>query len=180
MKIQIAAIIFLISLLSACSLPQDIPAPPPEQDSAACLQGEWEMSNAELNLMLATLVPVPGMGIPVGTFRITFIEDDFLYYSDGFVLRLDMPEGYLEAEATFETGGTFTAEDGRLNLADIVSSKEVSTWRAVKGDLVVEVPGDIDVSVPLPGNGPYTCDANTLTITSPSPTGDPFPMVFQR
>ncbi|MBI4731546.1 MAG: hypothetical protein HY781_05355 [Chloroflexi bacterium] len=175
MKIRILPVTFLlVFLLSACSLPGRT------GNSVACLQGNWEMSNSDLNLMLATLVPVPGMSIPVGTFLMAFSGSDFSYGSEGFALRIEIPDGYMEADAAFLTTGTFSAEDGVITFSGLVSDREISTWRAVVDGEVVEVPGATSIDFPSPGSGPYTCSDTTLAITSVSGTGDPFVMIFTR
>ena len=175
MKLQtISALAFMLVLLSACALPGGA------ADEASCLQGNWVMTNEDLNIMLLTLVPVPGMSIPAGTLLMTFEGDRFVYGSDAFTLQIDVPDGYMSAEASFATDGTFSAAEGVLTFSDMVTSRNISTWVAVIDGEVAEAPGSFDVSMPAPGSGPYTCEGDLLVITSMAPSGEPFAMIFQR
>ncbi|MBM3151970.1 MAG: hypothetical protein FJZ96_07185 [Chloroflexi bacterium] len=173
--------VLLIFALASCSLPgtpaEDSPA---LSDDAACLQGVWEMSNADLNAMLSILIPVPGMRIPVGTFYMTFSGTQFAYQSDGYTLRIDLADGYMEADALFLTSGTFSAQAGNLTFSDLIYDQEISTWRAVINGVTADVPGTTTISIPPPGSGPYVCSGSTLTIESMNSAGAPFDMVFSR
>jgi hypothetical protein len=169
-----SALASILVLLSACALPGGA------GDEADCLQGNWVMSNEDFNIMLLTLVPVPGLSIPVGTLLMNFEGDQFVYGSDAFTLQIDLPGGYMSADASFATDGTFSAADGMLTFADMVTSRNVSTWVAVIDGEVAEAPGSFDVSMPAPGGGPYSCEGDLLAITSIAPSGEPFAMIFQR
>jgi hypothetical protein len=170
--------LLLVLLMSACSLPSAEAALP--ANSAVCLQGNWEMSNSDLNAMLLALIPLSSFSIPAGTFGIRFDGDLFIYYSDGYTLRIAMPDGYMEADVTFQTDGTYAVDGGMLNLSDIVSTNDISAWRAVINGETQEVPGNTSVMVPQPGSGPFTCSATTLTISTVTPSGETYAMLFSR
>lgn len=175
MKLRTLPAVFLFLLtLSACSLPGRAIS------GANCLQGEWVMYNEDLNGMMIALIPVPGMYIPVGEFHMTFEGSNFVYYSEGYTLRLENPSGYQEADANFETEGTFSAENGVLVLSDMITIRDVTTWRAVIDGETAEVPGGTLLAAPDPGMGPYTCSDSTLTIHSVSGSGTNYDMIFTR
>jgi hypothetical protein len=170
MRTMVLSLLILVTA-SACSMPSG---------RDPCLQGDWVMSNEDLNIMLLTLVPIPGLSIPAGTFLLRFEGDEFVYGSDAFTLQIDFPDGYMSAEAGFATDGKFTAEDGILAFTDMVSSKNISHWVAMKDGRVVDAPGSYEVAIPPPGGGPYSCSDHLLSITSMTPMGEPFTLIFTR
>ncbi len=189
MKLKILATGMLIVFLAACSLPStgtEEPAmgnestPVPAENDFACLQGVWEMSNTALNEMLASRVPVAGMSIPTGTFRLTFDGNTFGYGSDVFALRMEIPGGYMEAEAIFLVSGNFSTADGVVTFTDQLYTSEVITWRAMIDGEVSETTGATSIFLPAPGSGTYTCSGTSLSLPSASGTGEAFTMVFSR
>jgi hypothetical protein len=168
--------ILFILLLSGCSLP----SAGRTDNRAACLQGDWEMSNSDLNVMFATLVPFPVIEIPAGTLQMTFSGSDFSYLGDGLILHTEIPGGYMETEAVFLTTGTFTAADGMISFENLITDSEEFIWRASIDGEVSEVEGTNSLYFPPPGNGPYLCSETTLTIPAVSGTGEVFAMLFTR
>jgi hypothetical protein len=179
-----------IMLLSACSTgpeeeapgeaPVSEPAPLGGTGSDPCLQGNWEMSNEDVNSMMADLAYVPGLSIPTGTLVMSFTGNDFAYGSRDLVMRIDMPDGYMEAEAAFLFTATFTTAEGMLMLSDIIYSAETFVWRAVIDGQVEETAGPNTLLFPAPGNGPYGCSADALTIQTAGGAGGPVVLFFTR
>ena len=145
-----------------------------------CLQGNWEMSNAEVNALMASLTIIPGLSIPSGTLQISFTGDEFAYGSRDLVLRATNPGGYLEAEAVFLHSGNFSTTGGLLITANVVSNAEAMVWRAKIDGEITEAAGPNAVFFPVPGGGPYECSGDSLTIDSVGGTGDTVYLIFFR
>ena len=145
-----------------------------------CLQGTWEMSNPEVNALMASLAYVPGLTIPTGTLVLSFTGDEFAYGSRDLVMRIDNPGGYLEAEAVFLHSGNFATTGGVLITSNVVSNAEAMTWRAVINGQTTEAPGPNAVFFPVPGGSPYACSGDALTIDSVGGTGGTVYLIFFR
>lgn len=145
-----------------------------------CLQGSWEMSNAEVNALMAQLATVPGLEIPSGTLQIAFTGEEFAYGSQDLVLRAPIADGYLEAEAVFLHTGKFATTDGMLVTTNVVSNAEALVWRANIGGNVTEMAGPNAVFFPIPGGGPYECSSDLLTIDAVGGNGETVYLIFFR
>lgn len=186
MKIRAYAFTLLLScavLLSACSLrtaeDNATPEPLPGSGSDPCLQGNWLMSNEDVNSLMQDLVPVPGLSAPSGTLTMAFTGSDFSYASSGLVVRMDNPGGYMEAEAAFLVTSSFSTQDGIVNFANTVYDSEILVWRAVINGETTEAAGPATLQFPVPGSGPYGCTADTLTFEVAG-SGGPVVMMFTR
>lgn len=147
--------------------------------SDPCLQGTWTMSNENVNTLMLSLTPVP-LILPTGTLVMSFTGDDFSYGSDGLTIRMDIPGGYMEADAAFLFTGNFATSGGSIEFGQTVYSAEAFTWRAVIDGEMEETTGPNAIAFPMPGNGPYLCDANLLSFNTTSGTGENVVLTFTR
>ncbi len=171
-------------LLAGCRLPATEGETPAETSSASgsdpCLQGTWIMSNEDVNSTMQALVPIPNLSIPSGTLVMRFTGNDFSYASDNLTMRIEMPGGYMEAEAAFLFTASFSTSDGRINFTNTVQDTEIFVWRAVINGEVSEIAGPNNLTFPIPGNGPYGCSADALTFEAVSGATGPVILVFTR
>lgn len=178
-----ALLLAFAALLSGCNLlttDRDATAEPlPGSGSDPCLQGNWVMSNEDVNSTMAALAPVPGLSFPGGTLVMAFTGGDFSYASSDLVARMDIPDGYMEAEAAFLFTASFSTADGIINFANTVYDVEALVWRAVIDGDTEEAPGPGALLFPIPGNGPYGCSADALTFEVSGGAG-PVVLFFTR
>ncbi len=193
------ALILTTALLAACSEPSPTPeptapptpAPTPEPEELAgepptgrdpCLLGTWSMATGDLDLLVSTLVPVPGMRVTDGELIMEFDGESFSYRADIFVLRMDIgPDTYMEADGRFGTSGTYATGDGQLYLDSIGSEQDILTWTAYQGGQVVTLPGTGPTfSLPTPGEAPYRCFPNRLEIDTRGAMPETITMFFDR
>ena len=183
--------IFLLAvmLLSACGpglegatvgVPVTESAPLDDLGHDPCLQGNWDMSNGDVNALMAALAPVPGLTIPSGNLVLEFTGNDFSYGSRDLIMRIDIPDGYMEAEAAFLYTGGFSTTGGMIVLSEIVYSAEAFTWRAVIDGEMEEMPGPNALLFPVPGGGPYECSGDALVIETTGGASGPVDMFFFR
>lgn len=159
--------------------------PTPELDSSGsdpCLQGQWVMSLESLQVLVATLLPMANFSVPQGTLTMSFTGESYTYASDEFVLRMDVKPGeYFEGVATFTAVGTFSTADGQILFANSTYTQNITSWRAFINGEYIEVPGGApQISFGFPGNGPYTCSGDTLTVGTRDTANTPVPMIFTR
>lgn len=183
------AIIPLVAALAACNLPSSepaaepteaptvVPSPPPnpEGDRDSCLDGEWWSYTHDIDILLATLAPVPNMHVSDGDLVMWF-NDDGYEYQGRVVLHLDMnpSEGqYMETTGFFTTSGPYSTEgDATLNLDLSNSRTEILEVKACKnGECVAASGGMPSVSIMPPGSAPYRCTADRLEIDTQGPFG---------
>lgn len=174
-------------ILSACSTgatpgappsPTSPTQPPPTVESASstesdlCLQGDWVMPTGDLDLMIATLVPIPGVRVPSGELLILFDGSTYRYLSYGFILHTDIDTGeYMEATLSFENSGSFSTSDGFILFNSITSESEVSSWTRYKNGETYIVPGTgPQIAFSMSGENPYRCTAERLEIDTFHPT----------
>jgi hypothetical protein len=140
------------------------------------------MPTSDLDLFVATLVPVPGLRATAGELLFTFDGQEFAYLSYGLILQIDMGSGaWMEASGSFENTGTFGTEDGVLNLVTTNSVSDISSWTAYKDGVQVTVPGSGPVmNFPPPGGSPYRCYPDRLEIDTQNGTGTTITMFFTR
>jgi len=154
------------------------------QESASldpCLEGSWTMLTHDLDIFMATLVPAPGLRVANGSVSLSMSEGMYEYGSDGFAIRIDLgPDSYLEGAAVFLTTGSYSTDDGKLNLVDNGTQKQITEWKGCKGGTYVPVPGGgVEFSMLPSGPMGYECGPEVLVLQSPGPTGN-VPMVFTR
>jgi hypothetical protein len=147
--------------------------------SDPCLQGTWVMSNENVNTLMLSLTSVP-LILPTGTLVMSFTGEDFSYGSDGLTIRMDIPGGYMEADAAFLFTGAFATSGGSIEFGQTVYSVEALTWRAMIDGEIEETTGPNAIAFPAPGNGPYLCDADLLSFNATSGTGDSVVLTFFR
>jgi len=153
-----------------------------------CLEGDWVMRTADLDLLVATLVPVPNLRIVAGSLFLSFAGGEYRYGSDGFVEHVDLGPGrYLEGTAVFLMTGTYAAQVGSpvtggsaLSFLGGGADKAVTKWLAYKDGRSEEYPGEgPQVSLPLTGRFRYSCSDQELILYFTGPTGE-VPMFFKR
>jgi hypothetical protein len=176
--------LLIVILGAACGLGLQSPAevalePTLTGGSDPCLQGNWVMSNENVNTLMLSLTPVP-LILPTGTLVMSFNGDDFSYGSDGLTIRMDIPGGYMEADAAFLFSGAFATSGGSIEFGQTTYSVEAFTWRAMIDGEMEEATGPNAIAFPMPGNGPYLCDANILSFSTTSTTGDSVVLTFFR
>jgi len=188
------SVFFMSSLLlSACSVgsassPPAPSLPPPTAESAAfldsdqCLQGTWVMPTADLDLMIATILPIPGVRVPGGELLMIFDGSSYSYLSYGFILHMDLgTDKYMESTASFENSGSFSTGDGVIVFSSIVSESEVTTWTGYKDGESYTVPGTgPQVAFYLGGENPYRCTDEGLEIDTYHPTIETMTLFFIR
>ena len=153
-----------------------------------CLEGDWVMRTADLDLLVATIVPVPNLRIVAGSLFLSFAGGEYRYGSDGLVKHVDLGLGrYLEGAAIFLMTGTYTAEEGSpvtgggaLSFLGGGAEKGVTKWLAYKDGRSEEYPGEgPQVSLPLTGRFRYSCSDQELIMFMAGMTGE-VPMFFKR
>jgi len=193
------ALLLAAALLAACSEPTPTPEPPtlptsiptpepvdPDGSGAAdhdpCLEGTWRMGAGDLDLMMASLVPVPGLHVTAGELIMEFDGEAFGYRADILVLRVDLgSDTYLEADGRFGVSGTYSTGDGLLYLNSVGADQEILTWTAYKDGEVVTLPGTGPAfSLPVPGESPYRCFTDRLEIDTRGATPTTVTMFFYR
>lgn len=195
-----------VAFLTACSLPSRQPDEPeivslvgsaeaptldPDADHDPCLDGDWIMPTAELDLLVASLVPIPNIRVMGGSLSMSFVDGVYAY-SGEFTLQieLDMTQGqYMQTDAVFSSGGPYATElqsdrDSPvltfLVLDLTVSESNELVWRVYKEGEVQTQPGTGPSFIILPpGNAPYFCTDTQLEISTEGYTG-PITMFFQR
>lgn len=162
--------------------PTATPEPAPAGGGAACLQGVWTMSNADLNEMLAGLVPAPNLSAPQGTPVLTLDGDRYSYIAEGLVVRVTLaPDWYMEAEGGFTFTGAFSADGEMMEFVPETGETELAIWRAYKDGQLVEMPGTApELSLGVSGAAPYRCMGDRLEIDSAGGGAGPVIMFFSR
>jgi len=95
-----------------------------------CLEASWTMLTHDLNIFVATLVPAPGLRAASGSVSLSMSEGMYGYRSDGFAIRIDLcPDSYLEGAAVFLTTGSYSTDDGKVNLVDNGTQKQITEWK---------------------------------------------------
>jgi hypothetical protein len=137
----------------------------------------------DLSLLLANLVPAPGMRVPDGTLYLSLKDGEYSYGSNGFVIRVDVgPDAYLEGKATFHFTGTYdNPEPGKAVFFGDGAQKQVAEWLAFKEGRTEQYPGGgPEVSIPLTGPARYECTPEgELVLYREGPAGE-VPMIFKR
>jgi hypothetical protein len=192
-----------IGLLAACSSSQpgepeilslvethDVPTIDPDAERDSCLDGNWIMPTADLDLFVASMVPLPNMRVVGGALYISFVDGQY-EYSGEFTLQieLDMSEGkYMQSDAIFSSGGAYSTETTStargplswLTLDLTVSEVNALVWRAYKGGVMESMPGiGPTFTIVPPGNAPYRCSDSLLQIDTHGATQE-VTMLFQR
>jgi hypothetical protein len=149
------------------------------------------MYTAELDLLLATLVPAPNLRVVGGSLFMSF-GDGVYDYSGEFTMQMefDISQGqYMQAEALFSTGGAYATENRSVRDSPIFtflvldlsgSETNVLVWRFYKDGVVQAVPGTgPSFNLLPPAEAPYRCTETRLEIDTQGYTG-PVTMFFQR
>ncbi len=191
------ASLLIAALLASCSAPTTetpelatpIPTPDPvDPDGSAgadhdpCLEGTWRMGTADVDLLVATLVPLSGLHVTDGELIMEFDGESFSYRADVLVLRVDLgTDTYLEADGRFGMSGTYTTGDGLVYLNSLGADQQILTWTAYKDGEVVTLPGDgPSFSLPVPGPAPYRCSPDTLEVDTRGALPVTVTMFFSR
>jgi len=194
----------LLTVLVSCNMPSQLPVdvpdePPretaplepsedilmptafPEDDERdSCLEGGWTMYTAELDLLVATLVPMPNIRVPDGLLNMFFDPDGGFTYIGNLTIQIEFSENsYMQGEGGFRDLGTYATE-GDTILFNIESEEtEVFEWRAYKdGQSVVQPGGGPEFNLTPPGVAPYRCTAESLEIDTVNPAGDTITMFY--
>ncbi len=162
---------------------EEAPTLDPDADRDSCLDGNWIMPTADLNLLVASLVPIPNIRVLGGSLYMSFV-DGVYDYSGEFTLQIDLDEiskgQYMQADAIFRSGGPYTTErvstsretQNFLVLDLSASEAQVLVWRAYKNGETITMPGTGPNFVILPpGNAPYRCSATLLEIDTQGALG---------
>ncbi len=146
----------------------------------SCLQGNWAMSNEDLNALFESLTQVPGLVILEGTLHMSFTEGDFSYGSENIVMHMAIPGGYMEAEAFFLFTASYATSDGILTFASTIYDVGALTWQATIDGETTEVSGPGTVLFPIPGDGSYHCSSGELILNTVGGTSGPVALIFTR
>ena len=140
------------------------------------------MDNASVQVLMTALIPLPTFHAQEGTLTMSFVGENYTYASDSFTLRMDSnPGNYLEASANFSSTGTYSTSDGVILFNNLSSTNETTGWRAYINGEYADYPGaPPQIIFGFPGNGPYTCEGDSLTVSTIGSANTPVPMVFQR
>ena len=140
------------------------------------------MPTADLDLMIAVILPVPGVRVPGGELLMMFDGSNYRYLSYGFIIHMDLgTDTYLESTASFENTGSFSTRDGLIVFSSIVSESEVSSWTGSKNGETYTVPGaGPEVAFSMGGENPYRCSADRLEIDTYHPTIETMTLFFTR
>jgi hypothetical protein len=196
----------VILSLTACNLPSRQPAEPevtsllgsaeaptlnPDADRDPCLDGDWIMPTADLDLFVASLVPIPNIRVVGGSLQLSFADGAY-NYSGEFTLQIDLDtsqEQYMQTDALFSSGGAYATEIRSERdfpvftflIFDLtVSDSNELVWRAYKeGDLQTMPGSGPSFTILPPGEAPYKCTDTQLEIGTQGP-GGPLTMFFQR
>ena len=182
---QFTLLLSISLLLASCnpgleSDPRDESSVLEGMGSDPCLQGTWTMSNSDVEALLASLAPIPGMTIPSGSLVMAFTGDDFSYAAQDLVMRIGIPGGYMEAEAGFLFYGSFATSDGMIAFSETIYDAEILVWRASIDGNITEAPGPQVIAFPMPGGGPYECTTDMLTIDAVGGSGETNYLIFYR
>ncbi len=145
--------------------PTDLPrtSESPSSGNDPCLQGNWIMPSEDVNSLMQRVIPIPNMSFR-GSLTMSFSGNEFTYASDGMTIRVDMPGGYMEADAIFLVTANFSTNNGVITLYNTIADSSVLVWRGMVNGDFVEVPGPINtLQFPSPDNSTYVCTADTLT-----------------
>jgi len=154
---------------------------PPAARADSCLINEWWMDTGTLDLLVATLVPMPGIRVPSGDATFTFTSGGNYYYAGSLVIRIDMTaDQYMEGEGTFNTEGTYTTDGGIITFSESEGQNNIMEWRAYAHGQSAEVPGGGPSFSLIPaGAAPYRCSDDILEIDTQGPAGT-VTMFFDR
>lgn len=189
--LSLLAIVPALALLAACNRPSapaevepmeppavDDPAPtsPPSSSDDACLDGQWWSYTHDIDILLATLAPVPNMHVSNGDLVLWFNPDGQYEYQGRVVLRLDMDpseDQYMETTGFFTTSGPYSTDgEATLNLDLSNSRTEILEVQACKNGTCIAASGGMpSVSIMPPGSAPYRCTADRLEIDTQGPFG---------
>jgi hypothetical protein len=178
------------SVLSGCNLSEPevrgtLPLYEPDLQAGSsmdpCLEGHWTMITMDLDIFVATLVPVPNLRVSEGSLFLNMSEGAYEYGSDRFVLHIDLgPDRYLEGAAVFLTTGGYSSDDGSLLLVNSGTQKQVTDWKAFKQGRTSVVAGGVPEFSLVPSSPlDYTCGSEELVLYMRGPTGS-IPMIFKR
>jgi len=139
------------------------------------------MITSDLDIFVATLVPVPNLRVSDGLLFLNLSEGAYEYGSDRFVLHIDLgPDKYLEGAAVFLTTGGYSSDGGALPLVNSGTQKQVAEWKAFKQGRSSVVPGGGPEFTLIPcGPLDYSCGTDELVLYMRGPTGG-IPMTVKR
>ncbi len=155
---------------------------PTDSSSDPCLQGQWVMSLESLQILMATLLPMPNFHIREGTMAMSFSGENYTYGSENLVMRMDTTPGeYFEGSASFTAIGTFSTVNGEIIFDNTTNTQNISSWGAFRNGEFTEIPGGApQISFGFPESGLYTCNGDTLSVDTKGTANTPVPMVFIR
>lgn len=145
--------------------PTDLPrtSESPSSGNDPCLQGNWIMPSEDVNSLMQRVIPIPNMSFR-GSLTMSFSGNEFTYASDGMTMRVDTPNGYMEADTIFLVTANFSTNNGVITLYNTIADSSVLVWRGMVNGDFGEVQGPINtLQFPSPDNAPYVCTADTLT-----------------
>jgi hypothetical protein len=194
----LVALLALGAFLTSCNRPASPTADPPEEpapaeplppsdpagDHDACLEGQWWSYTHDIDILMATLSPVPNMHVSDGDLVLWFNPDGQYEYQGRVVLHLDMDSSedqYMETTAFFTTSGPYASRDDATLVLDLSNSRrEVLNMKACKNGECVDAPELMPVfDIVPPGAAPYRCSADRLELDTQGPFG-PATMFFYK
>lgn len=148
---------------------------PPANDLRACVQGDWVMKTDTLDLLVATVVPVPGLTVSYGGLRLSFTADEAVYKGAG-TLRFTSGDTVAELDWDWTHRGTYQVSEGLVLMTYTDRVNNVGEARA--GGF--SVPGQPVPTPPELAGGPATCTPTTLTFSTTSTGANTIVLVFER
>lgn len=148
---------------------------PPAGDLRACVQGDWVMKTDTLDLLVATVLPVPGLTVSYGGLRLSFAADEVVYKGAG-TLRFVSGSTTNELDWDWTHRGTYQVNEG-LVLMDY--THRVNNVGEARAD-GFSVPGLPTPTPPAVAGGPATCTPTLLTFETTSTGANSIVMVFER
>ena len=155
---------------------------PADSEADSCLVGEWWMDTPDLDLLVATLVPIPNIRVPDGNLLLRFYADGTFSYQGSPVIRIELGASqYIEGAGVFTTNGTYATEGGTTVLLNTTRSESgVTVWHAYKDGQSSDYPAGPQISLALPGSAPYRCTSTRLELDTRNPSGVTVTMFFHE
>lgn len=137
----------------------------PTDPASSCLEGDWQISEAELNAYYDELEPTSGFD-PIdatGTILVSFTPTTYRY-EESYELALTAGENVFTVVTSGAIDGTWTADDTTIT-SEITSNTRDAEFS--EDGTPLDDPGDLGVGIfqrdPL-ADVPYSCDGPTLMI----------------
>jgi hypothetical protein len=146
--------------------------PPATGGGPDCLVGTWVLDSeafvgALTDLFAETGLDAQSLEANEGTYTVEMDADGtFTGIRDEWGLSIALDEGTFDIVINGTETGTWTADESTLTVSDTESDVSVSASVQVGGQ-VQEIPeSPVDVPEAIASDSEYSCDADTLTVTS--------------